>query len=84
MWGRSSVGRALPSQGRGRGFDSPRLHHFKTSLTSLFYLYVNLISQLKLLGENGSISIPHAKLLNLSSKIHYDKQSQHYNIYLTT
>lgn len=25
-WGRSSAGRALPSQGRGRGFESPRLH----------------------------------------------------------
>jgi hypothetical protein len=26
--GRSSVGRALRSQRRGQGFDSPRLHHF--------------------------------------------------------
>lgn len=26
-WGRSSAGRALPSHGRGRGFDSLRLHH---------------------------------------------------------
>ncbi|GEM_PF-6954187 len=25
--GRSSIGRALPSQGRGRGFESHRLHH---------------------------------------------------------
>ena len=27
-WGRSSAGRALPSQGRGRGFESPRLHQW--------------------------------------------------------
>src|SRR5207247_11148693 len=26
VWGRSSVGRALESHSRGRGFDSPRLH----------------------------------------------------------
>ena len=26
LWGRSSVGRALESHSRGRGFDSPRLH----------------------------------------------------------
>ncbi len=28
-WGCSSAGRALPSQGRGRGFESPHLHHLK-------------------------------------------------------
>jgi hypothetical protein len=28
LWGRRSVGRSLPSQGRGRGFKSPRLHLF--------------------------------------------------------
>ena len=27
IWGRGSVGRALPSHGRGRRFDSGRLHH---------------------------------------------------------
>lgn len=27
IWGCSSVGRALPSQGRGRGFESPHLQH---------------------------------------------------------
>ena len=26
-WGYSSVGRALPSHGRGQGFESPYLHH---------------------------------------------------------
>lgn len=27
LWGCSSAGRALPSQGRGRGFESHHLHH---------------------------------------------------------
>ncbi|CUS33476.1 hypothetical protein COMA2_130083 [Candidatus Nitrospira nitrificans] len=32
-WGASSVGRALRSQRRGRGFNSPALHQTPSSLT---------------------------------------------------
>jgi hypothetical protein len=34
-WGRSSVGRALEWHSRGRGFDSHRLHQFKTVYRTL-------------------------------------------------
>jgi hypothetical protein len=29
LWARSSVGRALPWHGRGKGFDPPRVHNIK-------------------------------------------------------
>ena len=35
-WGCSSVGRALPPQGRGRGFDSLHLHHVFSSFLPPF------------------------------------------------
>ena len=35
FWGCGSVGRALPSHGRGRGFDSPHLHHRTFAADSL-------------------------------------------------
>lgn len=34
-WGCSSVGRALPPQGRGRGFDSLHLHHVFASFNHI-------------------------------------------------
>jgi hypothetical protein len=34
--GLSSVGRALPLQGRGQGFESPRLHKLKAQLKQYF------------------------------------------------
>ena len=35
-WGCSSVGRALPPQGRGRGFESLHLHHLFSSFLPYF------------------------------------------------
>lgn len=50
LWGCGSVGRALPSHGRGREFESHQLHHIEASflmetglfdwLTALFAFYV--------------------------------------------
>jgi hypothetical protein len=37
-WGYSSIGRALPSHGRGRGFESPYLHHSPFDIFHLFPL----------------------------------------------
>ncbi len=48
LWGRSSVGRALESHSRGRGFDPHRLHHSGRAgkLTCPFVLGIDFIARL--------------------------------------
>ena len=56
-WGCSSVGRALPPQGRGRGFDSLHLHH----LFSSFLSYSTSENVNILMRKNSSIALSVAK-----------------------
>lgn len=55
-WGCSSVGRALPPQGRGRGFDSLHLHHvfsyyipLFTCINAFFLILKNTLATLSVL-----------------------------------
>ena len=56
-WGCSSVGRALPPQGRGRGFDSLHLHHSFSS----FLPYSTCRNANILIRKNSSIALSVAK-----------------------
>lgn len=52
-WGYSSVGRALPSQGRGRGFESLYLHHdFDARRDPARFLYHHLPGQIRREARN--------------------------------
>ena len=55
-WGRSSAGRALPSQGRGRGFESPRLHHDRSGPDALGVRAFSLLPSRATLHSVAAIS----------------------------
>lgn len=79
-WGCSSVGRALPPQGRGRGFDSLHLHHSFSYFLPYFTggnaniiirkkILVMRLKRIQLSGISGQFkSKAYAKLLQILKK----------------
>ena len=93
-WGRSSVGRALHSHCRGRGFESPRLHHatsaqgevwcpakFRCSGTKKDY-YMHYVYLIKSVSDTKQRYIGYSRDLKQRLRYHNAGRAKHTSKYI--
>ena len=82
-WMLSSVGRASPLQGEGRGFESPSIHHFFEKIVGRVAKWPNAVDCKSIPNGFGGSNLPLSTICSSAIPLGYSQAVRHQTLTLT-